>query len=68
MAPEHMTHHDIYLNARSMRSDVQAELIMGAFAALKNSLKSKTPAFGPLYNRANYKLCMKALDSKSVSA
>ncbi len=68
MAPEQMTHHDIYLNARNMRSEVQAELIMRAFATLKNSFKSKVPAFGPLYNRANYKLCMKALDKQSVSA
>ncbi|MBQ0756472.1 MAG: hypothetical protein KBT66_06740 [Amphritea sp.] len=68
MTPEKMTHHDIYLNACSMRSEVQAELIMRAFAALKNTVKSKVPAFGPLYNRANYKLCMKALDKQSASA
>lgn len=60
-------HHEIYNQAATLRAQVQAELILNAFAFVKDSVKSRVPAFGPLYSRANYTLCMKALNNRSAS-
>lgn len=60
-------HRDIYNQAATLRAEVQAELIINAFMFIKDSVKSKVPAFGPLYSTANYKMCMKAMNKRSAA-
>lgn len=60
-------HYEVFHAATSLRAEMQAELIMNAFAFIKHSIKSKVPAFGPLYSRANYSLCMQAMDKRSAA-
>ena len=60
-------HNEVYQQAATLRAQVQAELILNAFAFIKDSVKSKVPAFGPLYSSANYSLCMKALNKRSAA-
>ncbi|WP_139203115.1 hypothetical protein [Amphritea atlantica] len=61
------THNSIYQQAVSMRSQVQAELILRAFAFVKHRVTSKTPAFGPLSSHTDYKMSMKALDGDTAA-
>jgi len=60
-------HYEIFQNAATLRAEVQAELILNAFAFLKDSIKSKVPAFGPLYSSANYNMCMRAISKRSAA-
>jgi len=61
------THNSVYKQAASMRSQVQAELILSAFAFIKDRVKSAAPAFGPLSSRTNYKMSMQAMDRDTAS-
>lgn len=61
------THNSIYKQAASMRSQVQAELILKAFAFVKHRVKSTAPAFGPLSGHTDYKMSMKALDGDTAA-
>ncbi|MDO6563796.1 hypothetical protein Q4488_10425 [Amphritea sp. 1_MG-2023] len=53
---------DIYTQAADLRAEVQAELVLSAFALFKSSVKTTTPSFGPLLRRANAKMKMESLD------
>ncbi|MCV6610990.1 MAG: hypothetical protein OIF55_09505 [Amphritea sp.] len=56
-------HFELYQEASSLRAELQAELIMNAFAFVKRSVKNKAPVTGPLTKRAQYKLCMQETES-----
>ena len=60
-------HYEVFHAATTLRAEVQAELVMSAFAFIKDSIKSKVSAFGPLYSRVNYNMCMRALGKRSAS-
>lgn len=60
-------HYEVFHNATTLRAEVQAELILNAFAFVKDSIKSKVPAFGPLYSSSNYSMCMRALGKRTAS-
>ncbi|WP_428035340.1 hypothetical protein [Amphritea sp.] len=59
-------HNSIYKQAAGMRSQVQAELILSAFAFIKDKVKSNTSAFGPLSSHTDYKMSMKAIDNDTA--
>ncbi|WP_299199858.1 hypothetical protein [uncultured Amphritea sp.] len=60
-------HNSIYKQAANMRSQVQAELILSAFAFIKDKVKTNTSAFGPLSSHTNYKMSMKAMDNDTAA-
>ena len=62
------TSNSIYKQAANMRSQVQAELILSAFAYIKDKVATGTSAFGPLSSHTDYKMCMKAIDNDSAAA
>ncbi|MBR9865690.1 hypothetical protein [uncultured Amphritea sp.] len=61
------TSNSIYKQAANMRSQVQAELILSAFAFIKGRVKSTVPAFGPLSSRTDYKMSMQAMDKDTAA-
>ncbi|MEH6627151.1 MAG: hypothetical protein V7739_11950 [Motiliproteus sp.] len=60
-------YYDEYQAATALRAQVQAEQLTAVVAFLKGFIKSKVPAFGPLYNSTNYSMCMRARDKRSTS-
>lgn len=50
-----------------MRAQVQAELILSAFAFIKDKVRTNTSAFGPLSSHTNYKMSMKAMDNDTAA-
>ncbi|RTE66094.1 hypothetical protein EH243_08215 [Amphritea opalescens] len=59
-------HRDIYTQAANLRAEVQAELVLSAFALFKTTLKTNTPIFGPLMLRANAKMNMASLNKPQL--
>lgn len=60
-------YYDEYQEAIALRAEMQAEQLQRFYAVLKGAIKTKVPAFGPLYSNANYSMCMRAMDERTAS-